>query len=57
VRDLVPTLGTGGNLTPDAQLAALAIERRAVLYFSDNDFSRFPYLRWRKPPRLPPPRT
>jgi toxin-antitoxin system PIN domain toxin len=49
LRDLVTPLGTGGNLTSDAHLAALAIEHRAVLCSTDNDFSRFPKLRWQNP--------
>ncbi len=49
VRDLLQPLGTGGNLTSDAQLAALAIEHGAELCSSDSDFERFPRLRWRNP--------
>ena len=49
LRDLLLPLGTAGNLTADAHLAALAIEHGAVLCSSDNDFSRFPRLRWRNP--------
>lgn len=45
LRDLLIPLGTAGNLTSDAHLAALAIEHGATLYSSDNDFSRFPALR------------
>jgi toxin-antitoxin system PIN domain toxin len=43
------TLGTAGNLTTDAQLAALAVEHQAELNSNDADFSRFPGLRWRNP--------
>src|SRR5215469_6712664 len=49
LRDLVRPLGTAGNLTADAHLAALAIEHGAELYSTDNDFSRFARLRWRHP--------
>jgi toxin-antitoxin system PIN domain toxin len=49
LRDLLEPLGTGGNLTSDAHLAALAIEHGATLYSSDNDFSRFAGLRWEDP--------
>mgnify|MGYP002632495566 CR=1 FL=1 len=42
-------LGTGGNLTTDAQLAALAAENQAELHSADGDFSRFPGLRWKNP--------
>lgn len=46
---LLERLGTAGNLTTDAHLAALAIEYQAELHSSDADFSRFPGLRWRNP--------
>ena len=49
MRDLVSPLGTGGNLTSDAHLAALAIEHGAELCTADNDFARFSRLRWRNP--------
>src|SRR5215813_13562428 len=49
LRDLLLPLGTGGNLTADAHLAALAIEHGAELCSSDRDFDRFPRLRWRNP--------
>jgi toxin-antitoxin system PIN domain toxin len=49
LRDLLLPLGTGGNLTSDAHLAALAIEHGADLCSSDNDFARFPRLRWHNP--------
>jgi hypothetical protein len=40
-QQLVKQSGTGGNLTTDAHLAALAIEQGASLYSADNDFKRF----------------
>ena len=49
LRDLILPLGTGGNLTSDAHLAALAIEHGAELCSCDSDFARFPGLRWRNP--------
>lgn len=49
LRDLVLPLGTGGNLTSDAHLAALAVEHGAELCSTDNDFARFVRLRWRNP--------
>jgi uncharacterized protein len=49
LRDLLVPLGTGGNLTSDAHLAALAIEHGATLCSHDNDFSRFAGLRWEDP--------
>jgi toxin-antitoxin system PIN domain toxin len=42
-------LGTAGNLTTDAHLAVLAMERGYVLHSTDADFARFPGLRWRNP--------
>ena len=42
-------LGTAGNLTTDAYLAALAVEHQAELHSNDHDFHRFPGLRWRNP--------
>lgn len=49
MRDLVSPLGTGGNLTSDAYLAALAIEYGAELCSTDNDFGRFSRVHWRNP--------
>jgi uncharacterized protein len=49
LRGLLSALGTGGNLTSDAHLAALALEHQAELCSSDHDFLRFPGLRWRNP--------
>jgi predicted nucleic acid-binding protein len=45
LRALLEEVGTGGNLTTDAHLAALAIERGAVLASCDGDFARYPRLR------------
>jgi uncharacterized protein len=42
-------LGTAGNLTTDAHLAVLAMERGYVLCSTDADFARFPALRWVNP--------
>jgi hypothetical protein len=41
--------GGAGNLVPDADLAALAIEHGLVLCSTDRDFARFPGLRWENP--------
>jgi uncharacterized protein len=49
LREMLMPLGTAGNLTSDAHLAALAIEHGATLCSCDNDFSRFPGLRWVDP--------
>ena len=46
---LLEAVGTGGNLTTDAHLAALAIEHQAELHSTDADFHRFPGLRWLNP--------
>lgn len=46
---LLESLGSAGNLTTDAHLAALAIEHQAELHSTDVDFARFPGLRWRNP--------
>jgi uncharacterized protein len=51
LRELLAPLGTAGNLTADAHLAALAIEHGALLCSCDADFSRFPGLRWVDPLR------
>ncbi len=49
LRALILPLGTGGNLTSDAHLAALAIEYGAILCSCDADFGRFAGLKWRNP--------
>ena len=49
LRELLEPLGTAGNLTTDAHLAALAIEHGAELCSSDTDFSRVAGLRWADP--------
>jgi toxin-antitoxin system PIN domain toxin len=49
LRGLIEPLGTAGNITSDAHLAALAIEHGAELCSADADFSRFPGLRWINP--------
>jgi uncharacterized protein len=49
LRQLLEPLGTAGNLTTDAHLAALAIEHGAELCSTDTDFSRFAGLRWTNP--------
>ena len=49
LRELLSPLGTAGNLTTDAHLAALAMEHGAELCSADADFGRFPGLRWTNP--------
>lgn len=46
---LLRTSGSAGNLSTDAHLAALAIERGLVLHSTDADFARFSGLRWKNP--------
>ena len=38
-----------GNLVPDAQLAALALEHGLTIYSMDTDFARFRGVRWLNP--------
>ena len=38
-----------GNLLPDAQLAALALEHGLTVYSADTDFARFTEVRWVNP--------
>lgn len=47
--DLLCRAGTGGNLTTDAQLAAISLRRRAVVHSADTDFARFPDVAWLNP--------
>lgn len=47
--DLCRRSAAKGNLVPDAWLAALAIESGCEWITTDQDFSRFPGLRWRHP--------
>jgi toxin-antitoxin system PIN domain toxin len=47
--ELLRSAGTGGNLTSDAQLAAVSLRRRAVVHTADSDFGRFPKVRWHNP--------
>ena len=51
LRTVLEQLGTAGNLTTDAHLAVLAMERGYVLYPTDTDFARFTGLRWVNPCR------
>jgi toxin-antitoxin system PIN domain toxin len=48
---LLEQVNTGGNLTTDAMIAALAIEHGGDVRSTDSDFSRFPGLRWQNPLR------
>lgn len=49
LRIALENLGTAGNLTTDAHLATLAIERGYTLYSTDQDFGRFEGLKWINP--------
>jgi predicted nucleic acid-binding protein len=49
LQSAVEGLGTAGNLTTDAHLATLAIERGLILQTTDADFARFPGLKWNNP--------
>ena len=42
-------VGTAGNLTTDAHLAALSVEHRGRVVSFDGDFARFPGVRWHRP--------
>ncbi len=46
---LLEEVGSAGNLTTDAHLAALAIEHQAELHSTDADMARFPGLNWTNP--------
>jgi hypothetical protein len=49
LRGLLEPLGTAGDLSSDAHLAALAIEYGGEVCSADNDFARFPGVRWVNP--------
>lgn len=46
---LLSANGTGGNLTTDAHLGALALEYNATIITFDADFGRFPGVKWAPP--------
>lgn len=47
--ELLEGVGTGANLTTDAQLAAYAIEFGGTIHSNDADFARFPGVPWVNP--------
>jgi len=47
--DLIVDQEVTGNLVPDAQLAALALEHGLTVCSADSDFARFPEVRWENP--------
>lgn len=49
LRQNLDAAGAGGNLVPDAHIAALAMEYDAEAHTGDADFGRFPGMQWRNP--------
>jgi len=47
--ELVVQYGIRGNLIPDAQLAALALEHGLIVCSADTDFARFTEIGWTNP--------
>jgi len=47
--ELIVRYGIAGNLVPDAQLAALALEHGVAVCSTDTDFARFVEVRWTNP--------
>jgi toxin-antitoxin system PIN domain toxin len=46
---LLAEAGTGGNLTTDAQIAAMSLRLGAIVHTVDTDYVRFPRVRWFNP--------
>ena len=51
LREVLLASNAEGELVPDADLAALAIEHGLALCSTDGDFARFPMARWLNPLR------
>ena len=51
--ELLRHVGTGGDLTTDAWIAAIAIAHGATVLTIDSDFTRFSGLRWEIPTLTP----
>ena len=49
VLELLEETGTAGNLTTDAQIAALARQENGIIHSHDADFIRFAGIRWHDP--------
>lgn len=49
LRSLLDSSGAAGNLVNDAHLAALAVEHKATVVSYDDEFRRFPGVRWQRP--------
>jgi len=47
--DLLSNVGTGGDLTTDAWIAAIALAHGASVLTLDSDFARFADVRWESP--------
>ncbi|HET6383284.1 MAG TPA: TA system VapC family ribonuclease toxin [Armatimonadota bacterium] len=47
--NLLTAAGTGGNLSTDAMIAALATEYGGRVFSNDRDFGRFPGIKWQNP--------
>jgi hypothetical protein len=52
--ELIARITPIGNLIPDTQLAALAIDHGCAVASTDGDFGRFPGLRWENPIAIQP---
>ena len=48
-RQILDAAGIGGDLVPDAHIAAIAMENQAEVHSNDSDFGRFPGVRWVNP--------
>lgn len=47
--EIMRTCDVRGNLVPDADLAALAVEHGLEIRSADSDFAQFPQVAWRNP--------
>ncbi len=48
--------GVRGNLTTDAELAAISVRLGATIHTNDTDFAAFPLVRWHNPLQSKPKR-
>lgn len=51
VRELLESAGTAGTLVSDAQIAAIALRIGGCVHTVDDDFQRFPGVKWLNPLR------
>ncbi|MBJ7471707.1 MAG: type II toxin-antitoxin system VapC family toxin [Solirubrobacteraceae bacterium] len=49
LRGFLDEAGRGGNVVPDAHIAAITVEHDATLWSTDRGFARFTALPWRDP--------